>query len=699
MAKAITSAEIPPDILDMWPDWSREVYFTDSDVLGKWSGATKAKNVAIDVIEVFGLPTKEYNTGMGGLGSLDGIDIKHMPALQAIKESLTEFLAEGAIKEVHVDSDGDVVFLDIGTYNGNITDVYQQVQTSEYKSRVAGAMVTGRKPFPIRELSEWKDVLGTSGILWDTSDMSGNCNKNHFLQYACITYNDPYLVTDPWGDGLDSLFEAVDENNNPDPFKRIVTWAFYLDPGPSYLISSDTDISPSATSSVPLDVSLGKLPSPGLNDEGPNIGNLIRRVPHPEGDFEECWYLSDSYMIDCNSPDVVAVDLPSTLRYKNIRGTTVDQFMKVAQIFVVGIRLDYCLGIPKTVEDALTGISNESNTEIWIASNDPTVNVFRLTEGIHYAVGYTYDEDGGNPRICLQFANNARYGDNAKYGTNVPFKIDPMCHYAKIYNNNSSDVSTYDYTGVGTILPTGGVQGILIKEIWAQIDLASPSIKIYDPAGQAVEIGKNLSFHARAVYIKEPPPPMAFNGKIIDQADQVLDHDPTTKQDFETTALEKVLSEMDSGVGVSINMPTLEEDEVIDMSKFIYDTLKKDSGIYTTYICGPECKPELGGNGLAGGIINEITYSYSDKGSYTITINEGPKFVDNLSGISGSARQKLVEPYSATGTIIQDQGNHTMFKVRVDGYPQPIEAINTTKEFLRVNDRVSVTIHNNPVEI
>ena len=72
-------------------------------------------------------------------------------------------------------------------------------------------------------------------------------------------------------------------------------------------------------------------------------------------------------------------------------------------------------------------------------------------------------------------------------------------------------------------------------------------------------------------------------------------------------------------------------------------------------------------------------------------------FIGGLGDITGGPSVKMTEDVSATGTVLQDQGNHVMFKVLVDGIGVR-EAINSSSAIIRTGDKVNVTIHNNPVE-
>jgi hypothetical protein len=95
--------------------------------------------------------------------------------------------------------------------------------------------------------------------------------------------------------------------------------------------------------------------------------------------------------------------------------------------------------------------------------------------------------------------------------------------------------------------------------------------------------------------------------------------------------------------------------------------------------------------------VNNISYSYTDQGSYTISVTEGPYLVGGAEGLSGGTYMKQTESFSAEGVIIQDLGNHVDYKVRVDAFGD-VYAVNLSPNILRVGDRVNVSLHNNPVE-
>ena len=67
--------------------------------------------------------------------------------------------------------------------------------------------------------------------------------------------------------------------------------------------------------------------------------------------------------------------------------------------------------------------------------------------------------------------------------------------------------------------------------------------------------------------------------------------------------------------------------------------------------------------------INSIVYTYTDQGSYTISVNEGSKLIKSFSGggVTG-ATPKATETVTAQGKVIQSMGNGVNFKVKLDGF-------------------------------
>jgi len=209
-----------------------------------------------------------------------------------------------------------------------------------------------------------------------------------------------------------------------------------------------------------------------------------------------------------------------------------------------------------------------------------------------------------------------------------------------------------------------------------------------------------------ALVVEDKPSPIAFAGKsspggrLIDQESARADTDPTTQQDLQDSDYENVLNEMDGGGGLNLNFSFMEEEDCVNLASLMYKYMNNQDGIEIVYTCGPDTNPQVGGYTVGGGIVNNVTYQYSDSGSYTVSVTEsGRLFSDsNLAGVTGGPTSKQTESVSARGTIVDDMGNHIFYKVRIDGFGTKL-GVNMSTNILRIDDKVTCTIHNNPVEI
>jgi len=617
-------------------------------------------SLGADVCSDFGLTCATPNLG----GALDGIDIKHMDAMTVIRLSLMEEGgSSGAFYEPVVNAYGEIEFKRIGSTSPSL-DVYYTIQTHTYREDCSGVMITGKKPLPYRHEIEWQDLFTAAGgkRIFSTHFMTSNCNKPDFDHSATIVYDDPHLSTQ-YEDGIDNLYEITQDN----PYDRVLGYAYKIIPPDD--LNDDVTISTDSSSEVPWEITNTD------NNGYPNVGTLFRP---PTTTDETCW-------VDrgVTVPGGIVLEIPEELRYETIRDTSIDKLLGVNSIYVVGMECELCKGVPRS--DAAASDQNiAANTDLYISINNMALKTFKLDAGIHYVVNY----DGIPPDrvVSVVFANNSRINDNATYGTGVQYKVMPFCQYYK-----------EETEGQGTILPTGGIKGIYVKQILAILSLDTPSFKIVDPEGNADSIANDLQVYIAPLVMTEEPAPIAKDGSSIDLVDGIVDHDPTTTQNLQDTELERAISEMDRGPGMSLSLSFLDENGIENLSRALFDYMNNGDGAETTYVCGPNSRVELGDRGDAGGVVNSISYSYSDQGSYTISVNEGPYIVGGVEGISGGPYNKQTESVSAEGVIIQDAGNHIDYKIRVDGIGDRY-AINCVPTVLRVGDRVNVSIHNNPVE-
>jgi len=620
-------------------------------------------SLASDVVESYGLECSTPSIG----GSLSSLDIKHMDALQLIKISLLQDSLRNSSGpyEAYVNyADGKVEFREVGNYAAEVSDIYFEVQTSKYTERCSGVMITGKKPLVERLPKEWVSVFTEGRKVYDFTDMLSNCHKKGFSSVATVVYRDPNLNT-AYNDGIDNLYNVTD------PFESVIGYARMIT-APD--IKNNTNITHSRQSTIPV-----KVPDA--------IDKLIRRPQIDAGQEElgsECWNV-----LSAEAEGGVEIPIKDlNFRYETNYGTTQDNFIGIAKVYVVGTQLTFCGSKPSSVaalNNALTGADIAADHEIWVSIDETKRQTIRLEEDEDYVINYV---DGENPKI--QFANNSRTYDKGVYGKDTKYHVNPLCKYA---------VGKKLGEQTGTILPKGD-SGILVDEVWVVVNLDTPSINVHDPNGKAYDIAMGLEYDLMPIVIYEEPQPVGFNGTLINQRDGIADKDPTTRQaSFNNTQMEQAMNQLDGGGGFSLSLSFLDANEVADLSGMLYRYMNNGTGIETVYTCGPDCNPKVGGYHSSGGIINRVVHSYTDSGSYTVSVSESNRLIEDtdLVGISGGPYFKRAESPSVKGTVIDDLGNHIHFKVRIDGFGEQI-AINCQPEVLRVGDKITCTVHNNPVE-
>lgn len=621
-------------------------------------------SLASDVLTTFGIA----HVGQAG-GPLKNLDIKHMDAENVIKLSLLETAATSDPTEMIVNEDGVVEFVQIGSGDGIGGDVYYQIQSSTYVESCKGVMVTGGKPLPTRKKPEFKEIWGDGPKeIYNAFWVSENGMSENFSQYATIVFDDPQLTTQ-YKDGIDNLYEMVT------PWETIIGYARYIN-WPDSKDSPDTTVERANTSTIPILISG---PENNVVYDAP-LGTLQKRPPMAEIDGIP---LGPGPTVSAS--DGIKIPIPDCFRYDTIRGDKVDRLIGIHSVIIVGRKVHTLIGIPSSDVDAVAGsTAGAGQAKIMTCIDSMKDSMYTLKAGDHYAIAYEDNE----PSVV--FASNARAFDPAEFGSNVTVQVDTNSAFAS--GEILSNVS---------ILPTGGTDGYLVKQIIVLVNLQTPCINIYDPRpGKAMEIAEGLTYQLAALISVEEPAPIAFNGNIIDQTQGIRDHDPSTKQSFTDTDHERAMDTMDGGGGMAVTLSFLDEAGCAQLSTALFDYLNKGNGSVTTYICGPNACPKLGGMaGDSASVINDISYSYSDSNSYTISATSGPILLGGMSNLAGGVTAKTTENVPSTGIVIQDVGNHVHFKVALDGCGlAPLLAINTAPKVIRVGDRVSCTVHNNPIE-
>lgn len=628
-------------------------------------------SLAADVLSTYGINCSS-NVG----GSLPNLDIKRMDAIQVIKLSLLEASAnDGAIYEPIMNSEGTVDFVAIGGETGlSGGDTYYEIQTGSYKESCGGVMITGAMPLGARKEVVWKPIWqGGDKTIYDTTLLvNEHCLSDEFSQQATIVFNDPHLDS-RCEDGINNLYEITKDN----PYDHILGYANYIE-WPGAETDKDVVIKKEDTAKILLPLPTGTL------------GTLVQRPPLDAMGYDNPGCYEEGGVTVTNFEEGVILEIPSVFRFENVRETQVDKLQAVLDVYVVGIEIADMRGVPNSDSDAANKTPEKGSAKCTIKIKKSYKECFKLSKGSHYVVGYS-ESDEKIPYIV--FIDNSRTYDPIKILGTAPtqFNISPD----SVWNNNGNP------TGEGLILPTGGTHGILVSSVFVSVLLDTPSIVVFHPDGKnrkARSIAESLTYWVAPLVSVELPRPIAFNGEILDMKDSVMDHDPTTSQDLTDTPYELALDQM-QGNGMALTLSFLDGGQCAKLSGALYVYLNSadGGGTESTFVCGPETDAYLGGTGPNGGIVNSITYSYQDSNSYTISVNTGPTILGDMSQVEGGPSPKKTEDISAVGTIIQDMGNHVNFKVRMDGFGERI-AVNLSHHILRVGDKVSCTVHNNPVE-
>jgi hypothetical protein len=618
-----------------------------------------------------GLQVEGYSNVGGDLGSLD---IKRMDVKTAISMSLMHhYVTTGDLYEIVANSEGGASFVKVGSSGGNMGTLYYNVQTTSFPTRLSDVMVTGGKPLPEVKFGKWYDVLqiGTKGEVFDQSKMVGNCRLSGFTNYATIVYPDPHLGTE-YNDGIDNMYDVTT------PWEKVIGYVHYKEP-PEYVKDKpEIKITWNNEASIPIQVG-----EPG----NPKMGNIqtIETRDMTTGDAN-C-FAGPGTGQEIKYTDGVKIEIPSKWRYTNLRGIKIDKFIKVSAVYLIGMRIDSLFYAPNSTEKMFDETTSSNNSVLWASINKEGFNTFKCEEGRHYAIAY---DSSGDLTPYIVFAKDIREGDPFKYGENTSFKIDPFCTWA---------LKNPDGKTQGTIFPITKSEGLWVTDIWALVDIETPSITVFDPVyGKAMEIAKTLKYNLCPISIIDKPAPIGLGstGDIIGQESMQKDADPTTVQNFTDTDLEKAMDKM-QGSGMSVSWSFLKETDVGPAARKLYDLLSSDTTVENVFTFGPDSNPTLCA-GYAGGVINAIRYSYTDQGSYTVSVTTGPMLTpSSMVQVDGGPTPMMTEDFGARGVVIASNGDNVNFKVRIDGLGDRW-AVCMTPHIIRTGDAVQCSIHNNPVE-
>lgn len=718
---------------EIWVNFGKTLFNEQTDEVG---AECKNYSLAYDVLEAFNIP-HIYTSQTNCPGeAVTNIDIKRMDARTAINWSLLEASArdDNSLYEPIVNGNGQVEIIQVGEGSPGFStsDIYYEVSTGTYTESPTAVMVTGGRPVPERQPLVWRPIWGEGAAsIYTMKDIFDNCHKAAFSRYATIVFRDPNLDTQ-YEDGIDNLYEISDTEDYDDyegitRYDRVLGYAKYKRLNPEYA-TKDTTVKYANSSSIPIKIGESDsgaqtggegFEGGGTDDPGPYLGNLQNPPTFAaEGESQTC-YTNFGEVVDAT--DGVRVDIPTEFRFETVRGTTVDNFIEISGVYVIGREIDLLWYRPKDVASSIQDPTSE-NGYLWVSINKPEIKTFRLEEGTNYAVAFSADTNTGEGDSTtdesdfvvpyIVFAKDVRYNDPLSYGQGTTYYVDPWCTYS---TEVLSDEEKYT-AKIGCILPMSKTRGILVYDVWVTADIETPCIVVEDPDGRedrAFNLARTLDYYIAPLMVREFPNPTAYKGPSIVGAtadvngvylleQPVYDRDPTTAQNFESSPYELALDQMQGG-GMSVTLAFLNDDDketrelyTRNMANRLYEYMNDDL-IETIYTLAPDANPKLGRAGLRGGTINAVRYAYNDSGSYTISVTEGPKLVGGLAQVDGGRTEYMAEDINARGTVIASRGDNMHFKVRIDGFGERW-ALSMTHEIIRVGDVVNCSIHNCPIE-
>jgi len=698
------------------------------------------------VLDTFGIPF--IGAALGG--TLPGQDIKNQDPATILKLSLaTELLdplsgGSSGFAEVEIAPDGFARFYVVGAQVAANLDFRYCIPTSQITIPADLVIVRGYDPPPSRELRTTFNGLKNAEVMDYKDCAAGSCEERAVGKFATVSYDDPLLDQVYLDDILNSYeleaFETLmgyivdldmPDGVDPDsPNFRAGLKITFGDTTREYitvtarLLNNFVQI----TGDDPLGRLLGVT---GLSGGG-SISGPISATAGSSTTIPVLVTTVDETLGECttNQLSIVGskVAIPvSRFQRLNKFGNLESDFIGVEEIVFVGrkvVRLvqlggaagatglfDVLVVEVRPLKELIT--LQHGKNWVWDVDADGNVEVqlFSIVEDEFGAdVCATYTGQVGFQGLDAAENQILRTTDQAPLLIGGGADDTPGTGVAEEVN---TDFLNRMICNIGDRLGYEAVDGNLC----IVVDRKRPSIDIFDPqngAGQLAEDFVNGIFGVRytPIVIVDPPAPIAYAATgplsnadlsktiaaegLIDQADGIVDADPTTTQALEDSEL-SILQDNTNGATIDVTLPFCTDQECVEIAKNFLAEQSQEI-ITQSIVLGPTSEPNLGDvmpDG-SGSIINEISYSYSDSSQYLITISTGPKYLTGGS-FNDMKYQLRTEDVTREGVIVQDVGNGAEYVVRVEGFGE-ITALSFIVDDMSVGDKVNVRIYNNPVE-
>ena len=603
------------------------------------------ENVAVQILNNFDIP---YIGSPPPYGNLCGYDINNMNAADAVQLSLAENMKIGKLYELYTNADGFAYFQEVYPNPETASiDIRTCIPTSNIDSAVDLVIVRGYDTPPCRSFKDFVslDWLETDSLYY----YADHCPE--FSTEAWRSYKDPVLETS-YKDGVENLYELKE-------FEQLVGYVIDFDgetdPNIKYSFSNTTLKNIDLFGTVSVSALSGKVE---ICNEGTYTKDTVsyNGYTYSLGNYTEIDKYGSPWPLFLNVQGLYAIT------YSIVSATLYPDYQGASGAFVV-------------IEPKKKFISIPASNWHWTLNSD------------------------GSPQIHFYYRTPGTLETNSWATTS---QLTGWAWSDEWDINNSSSRSPGD-APPGLIIPNlGSGWATLVTKLWAAVEIDRPSVHVNDPSGNAIDVVNRLEIKYQPIIVTDEPPAVAYNfgggSRLVDHTLDLYDSDPSTvqvlPQDIEGSMA--WLQTQTNGRTVDISLPFCDSTDCLEMANTIFNL--QDENI-TTYnmVCGPISNPKLGTK-VPGyeGRINKISYSYTDSSAYNINVSVGPTFL-GAKGWSGGIYQRKTEDFTREALVTWSQGDGVNFRVLIRGMGV-YHAINKTLATYSPGEKVSVTVHNNPVE-
>ena len=604
------------------------------------------------ILETFNIPFTLPVLG----GTLPGFDMKNQDPTTMLKLSLaTELLdppgGQGGFAEIELDEFGIARFYIAGADQALNLDIRYCIPTSQVVTPADLVIVRGYDPPPERQLRTSFDGLKNAEIMEYEECAAGSCDQNAVGKFATISYDDPLLDQTYLDDvvnsyelkAFESLIGYIVDLDLPDgadrddanfiPGLKITfgdTTKEYIKTGADLLNNFVTIGTTTPTDNLgalgQFDGQTGQFGQGGgissatlgfgsANGGGGSINVNVTAVDEQTG---ECTQSNASIAGS-------KIVLPAS-RFERLNkfGRLESDFVGVTEVVFSGRKVitftifgDIVLDIFVRTQKELVRLSHGKNW-VWDVdeNGDVTVQLFSILEDDFAAsVCDIYKNGAGTDAIILHDTAtpnlNEAVGSQALAG--LICNVGDRLGY-KAIDNQICIVVERKRPSIDIFVPAAGSKtaGDIAREF---IDPAGPFGITYTPI-VVIDVPAPIAYAATSSLTSiDGTKTIAAEG-IIDQAEGIIDADPSTTQDLEDSEL-AVLQDNTNGSTIDISLSFCTDTECLQIARNFL-ALQNQTITTQSIILGPDSQPELGQILPDGSIINEINYSYSDASQYLI---------------------------------------------------------------------------------